>query len=1153
MGRLRGRSEARDRRRLEQALRACLPSLGRPVEIAQWVLTGLPANIDLKPVSVGSAILGTPEQRQAIWAAAQSVEPIVEWRLGLLYAAEIWAVDGPTQALHGLRRANGAWPDDQRIMDMLAAAGVSEAEHLADLLIVFPWRTHDVREELRRRPSFDRLVCEHPDVVRTRLAGDANQVGGLAMVLSSATPETLSLYSDEIASLMTSASKKRRAEGAKLGSHMGYQLLATGLQALAASAKASVRAEAIRSLGRLAGDEHRSEVIAFCEASCWDDRSAAVQSAIEELATLETETGTGYDVPLPEPDRTPPDDAAREAYSRLFDRAYEDEQARYQKAQQWLRANPNAPQYNWAQKVSPAKRMTKKSVKRGWRYICEGGEVPEALFQGTLVHRHLFGTLGELKPLHALRLLRIAGDQPRGTFTSHLEQYRDTGHPTPLELQAAAEDVGFDRKEILRTSPSQLPWSAEDTWPWVAALLPDFIDAISGGAQRWERVDKYYEAVGCLPVMPRELRELLLSIAVTGPKGHRPLAKAALANQEKLLLSIVDLVASRKYEERAEAALWLAELGAVEAIEALHEAAAKEQHDVAKSALLTSLERLGEPIDRYLDRQSLLREAEKGLTKKLPSAASWIPLDSLPSLRWDENSPVDPSIVEWLVVSAVRLKSASPSPMVRRYLDQMNREDVEAFADVVLAMWLTEDARPISHETATERAREELQLVRRSPQWYSDLAPLTDDEIVSRLLPSHLGTPAGSAIASKGVLSLVAAGGGLAVVAPTEAFLKKWYGRRSNQCKALVEMLSWVEDPSAIQLVLSVGHRFRTKGIQQEALRQAELLAERKGWTLEDLAYRTIPSGGFNAGGSLAIDYGERRFTASLADDLSIILTNADGKMLKALPAARKTEDAEAVKLAKKELSGAKKQIKRAAKEQPLRLHEAMCVQRSFEVDDYRRFVLEHPVMARLATRLVWAAVDLKGRRTLFRPLSDGTLVSESDDEVFLTSSMKVRLAHAAIDGEAIGVAWNQHLVDYEVAPLFPQFGRPQLPQLSSDQEKLTECRGAVLDDRRLRSALQKTGFEIGPGEDGTAVAFVRRPVRSAELEARISVRGLRVMIMEHDVALEDLHFGPLDGAETIKLEDVPKVLLIETIADVADIVAVSDGIVEDWEDRVPW
>ena len=80
-------------------------------------------------------------------------------------------------------------------------------------------------------------------------------------------------------------------------------------------------------------------------------------------------------------------------------------------------------------------------------------------------------------------------------------------------------------------------------------------------------------------------------------------------------------------------------------------------------------------------------------------------------------------------------------------------------------------------------------------------------------------------------------------------YVKQWYGHRAAQCKALLQVLAWIDHPSATQVVLSVANRFRTKGIQEEALRLCQLLAERKGWTMDELADRTIPTAGLDETG----------------------------------------------------------------------------------------------------------------------------------------------------------------------------------------------------------------------------------------------------------------------------------------------------------------
>jgi hypothetical protein len=111
-------------------------------------------------------------------------------------------------------------------------------------------------------------------------------------------------------------------------------------------------------------------------------------------------------------------------------------------------------------------------------------------------------------------------------------------------------------------------------------------------------------------------------------------------------------------------------------------------------------------------------------------------------------------------------------------------------------------------------------------------------------------------------------------------------------------------------VILSVANRFRTKGIQEEAMRQCEQLAVRKGWTLDQLADRTIPTCGLDDSGTLELDYGSRTFTVSLSEDMAVVVVNQNGKSVASLPDANQSDDAEKVRQAKSALSTARKELK---------------------------------------------------------------------------------------------------------------------------------------------------------------------------------------------------------------------------------------------------
>ena len=139
----------------------------------------------------------------------------------------------------------------------------------------------------------------------------------------------------------------------------------------------------------------------------------------------------------------------------------------------------------------------------------------------------------------------------------------------------------------------------------------------------------------------------------------------------------------------------------------------------------------------------------------------------------------------------------------------------------------------------------------------------------------------GSAAAEKGILAVAAACCDASAVGLVQKYLKEWYGYRPAQCKALIAMLSTIDHPSATQYLLSIANRFRTKGIREEAEKYVNALAERKGWTLDELADRTLPTAGLGDDGTLELSFGSRQFQLRVTPNLEAVLTDAEGKIIK--------------------------------------------------------------------------------------------------------------------------------------------------------------------------------------------------------------------------------------------------------------------------------
>lgn len=785
------------------------------------------------------------------------------------------------------------------------------------------------------------------------------------------------------------------------------------------------------------------------------------------------------------------------------------------------------------------------------------------------LYQELLG-LPSLEPVHFVRLMLLCSafgmrggrwwlyhqiDQP-------LERYLQT-HPrvSLRELGAAFQLVTgrgdlMARSRVLEPFGARLSLSQEQLWPYFSDHLEVLEMALELKPGAREEVGYYdrararrsaLEVLTSFPGPPPALVESLWSIALSSSRPERPLAQKCLAGTpvEKRLLE--SLVHSRQ-EVRMAAADWVARLRLASAVPVLERALKSEKQDAVIDAFLVALQALGAPLDKFLDRTRLEELSH------LPEALSWLALDRLPAVHWaDTGQCLAPGVVAGFLVKSWKLKSPQPGALLRRYGQMLRRDEREALGQKILEQWIAYDTRPAY--TLAEARREAEQAAPGLLRWQPE--GTTMERLVDILTRNLMDTCQGSAIGDKGLLGAAGALGGSSLVGLVAAYLKRWYGNRAAQCKALLTMLAWLEHPSAAQLLLAVATRFRTRGIQQEAMRLVQELAERRQWTVEELADRTVGTAGLEDDGSLELDFGPRQLTLRLGPGLELELWEGE-RRLKGLPDPRQGDDAELAAAAKKQLAQSRKELKQLLKEQPERLYAAMASQRSWSADDFQRFVLGHPIVGRLAQRLLWTAWQGEERRTTFRPLDDGSLTGRHDEEIRLQPGWRVRLAHGLHLEPGESQEWAQHLKDYKVEPLFPQVGQPlyRLPPELASARRLDLYQGFMLEAFKLRGRATKLGYSRGPTEDGGWFSTYRKLFASLGLEAVIEFSGNRLPEENRDVALVGLSFqepspDSSSGGRERTLESVPAVLLSECWLDLKRLAEQGPGFDPDWEKKV--
>ncbi|MDF1488946.1 DUF4132 domain-containing protein [Tessaracoccus caeni] len=685
------------------------------------------------------------------------------------------------------------------------------------------------------------------------------------------------------------------------------------------------------------------------------------------------------------------------------------------------------------------------------------------------------------------------------------------------------------------------------SWPWFAGHLEILERWLMGDTNDVANALRLLE---WFPRLPPSLVPLVARVAVSESRLNHPVAQRLLSDHPAALGLAVQALADGKGEIRVGAAGWIAAQHTWAGIEPLQAALAKEKRPPVQAALLSALEILGDDISVHLAPDTLHGEAVRGLKAKLPASMSWLNLDLLPTVRWSNGTPADPLVLRWWFVLAVKVRNPDGSGLFDRYLSLLHPDDAADVGRFALRAWIARDTQHPDEADSHAYADAEGTLWWKGVQQYArDLRKVSGidpdalreaeadadrplEQFVARAFREHQATYVGSAIADKGLLALTTRMPDVELAAAVQSYIRA-HGARRAQVEALVHALFANGDPAALQLLLSIARRFGQVTVQKKAKELVERLADERGWTTEELADRTIPAAGFADDGMLHLSYGPREFLGRVNTGFGIDLSHSDGTPLKALPAPRVSDDAEAAAEAKKQLSASRKELKAVLTLQAARLHDAMCAGRGWPTSDWLAFIVGHPLMGQLATRLVWMEVGDGAIRT-FRPTEDGELIDADDQVVVLAESAEVRLAHCVVVGDAEAERWAEHLRDYQVTPLFDQFSATP-PAYPDDAVELSDLQGHVTDTFSFRAVAAKRGYRRGGDEGSGWFTGYTKGFSSAGLVAMIEFTGANVPEENMPCATESLYFLRGEQSEQkVPLREVPPVMLAECYADYA-------------------
>jgi len=713
---------------------------------------------------------------------------------------------------------------------------------------------------------------------------------------------------------------------------------------------------------------------------------------------------------------------------------------------------------------------------------------------------------------------------------------------------------------------------AHRVWPLFAAH-PELIDeglglAANKGRQPGSEFDlgATLSVLATFPLIPARWLPRVMEFALGEGKTHRAVAQKVLSTLPDIGKRVCEALEASKLELRIEAARWLEQLDYRAGIPALYAALEKETRETVSATLITTLERMGEDMSAFLAPAKLLAQARKGLKGKAPAGLAWLNLDHLPACHWQDGTPVEPDIIRWWVILACKLKEPGGNALLERYLGVLGAPGRAALGSYLLHQFIAHDtANPGLEEgiawanaNAARQYQQNQNFAKNHPAYYAEVGKLTQEQVFDQLKRGKMAEYVGSAIGEKGILGLVSGMAGHELVSALQLYMRNHYQRRA-QVEALLEAACVSDDPAVIQFTLGIARRYRTASVQEKAKMLVQRIAERNGWTQDQLADRTIPTGGLDEQGRMVLQYGSRTFTVMLDAAMKPVLKNEDGKAVSALPAPRQDDPDDAIKEAKQQFSTCKKELKQVVDMQTARLYEAMCAGRMWPEAEWREYLQQHPIVGRLAQRLIWIASSADGDAAhQFRPTEDGSLIDTDDNEVALGEAMTISLAHASLMSSERIAAWLAHFKDYKLTALFPQLTRQAPSMTGKNADNTIDDRlGWISDTFTLRGAFNKLGYQRGHAEDGGVFFEYKKDFGAAGIGVSMAFSGSALPEENVPAALKTLCFYSLDADRyshsVLPLDKVPTILLAEAYGDYHAVAAACAGFDPQWENKMPW
>ncbi|MEU4159698.1 DUF4132 domain-containing protein [Actinoplanes sp. NPDC026670] len=302
-------------------------------------------------------------------------------------------------------------------------------------------------------------------------------------------------------------------------------------------------------------------------------------------------------------------------------------------------------------------------------------------------------------------------------------------------------------------------------------------------------------------------------------------------------------------------------------------------------------------------------------------------------------------------------------------------------------------------------------------------------------------------------MTALAAFGDDGTVRALAGFLPEW-SSVSSRVRAAMDVFAAIGTDGALTQLDRLSRTAKTSVARRTAADRLATVAQSRGLRPEELADRILPDFGLDADGRTELDYGPRRFTVGFDEQLQPWIADETGRRLTRLP--KPADDVSAA--AQRRFAEMKKEAKTVGTERVRSIEAAMVTGRRWTPEDFRRYLIDHPLTWQLTQRLLWVAFE-DSETTVFRVAEDRSFADLDDKQWTLPAGGTVGVAHPwhfTADREA----WAALFADYAIIQPFPQVGRELTGRSEVDVESFA---GQPVSGRRL-FVLSARGWRFSDG-----------------------------------------------------------------------------------------